>query len=70
MNKGKKMRDYTITSKPYKDGEIFYHDGVKYQRNHIGGAIFDNKFAGKAELDEYISDSKLSTREYYKKYPK
>ena len=64
------MRDYTITPLPYKDGEIFFFKGEKYQRNHIGGAIFDNKFAGQESLDEFINDSKLSTKEFFKKYPK
>ena len=64
------MRDYTITPLPYKDGEIFFFEGEKYQRNHIGGAIFDNKFAGQESLDEFVADSKLTPKQFYKKYPK
>jgi hypothetical protein len=70
MQKERYMRDYTVTKKPYQNGDVFIHEGVKYQRKHIGGAIFDLRMAGKPELDEYIADSKLTAKQFYAKYPK
>ncbi len=64
------MRDYRITKKPYQNGDVFIHEGVKYQRLHIGGAIHDLRMAGKPELDEFIADSKLTAKQFYAKYPK
>ena len=45
-------------------------DGVKYQMVRVGNREFKLKVAGKESLDEYIADSKLTTKQFYKKYPK
>ena len=52
------MRKYTVTDVNYENGDVFHHDGKKYQRSHIGGAIFDLAFAGKKQVDEYASEQK------------
>ncbi len=65
------MRKYTVTDKPYANGEHFHHEGVEYVRNHIGGAIFDNRVAGQKEIDEFRADAKLwrtNKKAYFKKH--
>jgi hypothetical protein len=42
----------------------------KYQIVRVGNREFKLKVAGKESLDEYIADSKLTTKQFYKKYPK
>ena len=47
------MKKYTVTDIQHADGDYFYHNGVKYHRNHIGGSIFDIKVAGKKQVAEF-----------------
>ncbi len=44
---------YTVTDIQHTHGDYFYHNGVKYQRLHIGGSIFDIKVAGKKEVADF-----------------
>ena len=45
-------------------------DNVKYQMVRVGNREFKLKVAGQDMLNEYIADSKLTTKQFYKKYPK
>ena len=54
----KKMRNYTVTDDAHEHGAIFYHNGKKYQRSYMVGAIFDHEFAGEEMVNEYKAEMK------------
>ncbi len=65
------MRNYTINNDfTLKNGEIHEHEGVKYQRNYIGGAAFDNKVAvwEGSEEQKMWKLYKTNKAKYFKKY--
>jgi hypothetical protein len=73
----KQMRscgDATMLAEEYKNApkykKYIVEDGVKYQMVRVGNREFKLRVAGKEALDEYIADSKLTTKQFYKKYPK
>ena len=73
----KQMRscgDATILAQEYKNApkykKYIIEDNVKYQMVRVGNREFKLKVAGKESLNEYIADSKLTTKQFYKKYPK
>tara|TARA_R110002074_G_scaffold368624_1_gene543156 strand:+ start:133 stop:396 length:264 start_codon:yes stop_codon:yes gene_type:complete len=70
----KSYGDATILAQEYKNApkykKYIIEDDVKYQMVRVGNREFKLKVAGKEALDEYIADSKLSTKQFYKKYPK
>jgi hypothetical protein len=72
FKKGNKiLRKYTVTDKNYKDGDEFIHNGRLHKRSHIGKAIFDHDISSERTtemVDEFVAGSKLSNKEYYKKY--
>ena len=72
FKKGNKiLRKYTVTDKDYKSGDEFIHNGRLHRRSHIGKAIFDHDISSKRTtemVDEFVAGSKLSNKEYYKKY--
>ena len=47
-----------------------FENGIKYETIKVGSRTFKLKVAGKAELDEFIADGKLTPKQFYKKYPK
>jgi hypothetical protein len=47
-----------------------FENGIKYETIQVGSRTFKLKVAGKAELDEFIADGKLTPKQFYKKYPK
>ena len=64
------MRKYTVTDKPYKDGEKFQLKGKTYIRSYIGGAVFDHEVK-KFEDTEHGRMWKMYDEDragYYKKY--
>mgnify|MGYP003628700938 FL=1 len=56
--------------KKVKYRKFTIEDGVKYQMVRVGNREFKLKVAGKESLNEYIADSKLTPKQFYKKYPK
>tara|TARA_B110000908_G_scaffold137256_1_gene162832 strand:+ start:241 stop:504 length:264 start_codon:yes stop_codon:yes gene_type:complete len=70
----KSYGDATILAQEYKNApkykKYIIEDNVKYQMVRVGNREFKLKVAGKESLDEYIADSKLTTKQFYKKYPK
>jgi len=50
--------------KTEKDGD------VKYEMVRVGNRVFKLKVAGQDMLDEFIADSKLTPKQFYKKHPK
>ena len=65
------LRKYTVTDKDYKDGDEFIHNGRLHRRSRIGKAIFDHDISSERTtemVDEFVAGSKLSNKEYYKKY--
>ena len=56
--------------KKVKYRKFTIEDNVKYQMVRVGNREFKLKVAGKESLDEYIADSKLTPKQFYKKYPK
>ena len=72
FKKGNKiLRKYTVTDKDYKNGDEFIHNGRLHRRSYIGKAIFDHDISSERTtemVDEFVAGSKLSNKEYYKKY--
>ena len=72
FKKGNKiLRKYTVTDKDYKDGDEFIHNGRLHRRTRVGKAIFDHDISSERTtemVDEFVAGSKLSDKEYYKKY--
>jgi nicotinamide mononucleotide adenylyltransferase len=70
----KSYGDATILAQEYKNApkykKYIIEDNVKYQMVRVGNREFKLKVAGKESLNEYIADSKLTTKQFYKKYPK
>ena len=73
----KQMRscgDATILTEEYKnapnDKKYIVEGGVKYQMVRVGNREFKLRVAGQEMLNEYIADSKLTTKQFYEKYPK
>ena len=73
----KQMRscgDATILTEEYKNApnykKYIIEDNVKYQMVRVGNREFKLRVAGQEMLNEYIADSKLTTKQFYKKYPK
>ena len=65
------LRKYTVTDKDYKSGDEFIHNGRLHRRSRIGKAIFDHDISSERTtemVDEFVAGSKLSNKEYYKKY--
>ena len=65
------LRKYTVTDKDYKNGDEFIHNGRKYRRTRVGKSIFDHDISSERTtemVDEFVAGSKLSNKEYYKKY--
>ena len=56
--------------KKVKYRKFTIEDGVKYQMVRVGNREFKLRVAGQEMLNEYIADSKLTTKQFYKKYPK
>jgi|TARA_R110002110_G_scaffold300510_1_gene514550 hypothetical protein len=59
-----------MNMKKVKYRKFTIEDGVKYQMVRVGNREFKLKVAGKESLNEYIADSKLTPKQFYKKYPK
>tara|TARA_R110000796_G_scaffold243590_1_gene366236 strand:+ start:413 stop:592 length:180 start_codon:yes stop_codon:yes gene_type:complete len=59
-----------MNMKKVKYRKFTIEDNVKYQMVRVGNREFKLKVAGKESLDEYIADSKLTPKQFYKKYPK
>jgi hypothetical protein len=70
----KSYGDATILAQEYKNApkykKYIIEDNVKYQMVRVGNREFKLKVAGKESLNEYIADSKLTPKQFYKKYPK
>ena len=73
----KQLKSYgnaTILAEEYKntlnDKKYIIEDNVKYQMVRVGNREFKLRVAGQEMLNEYISDSKLTTKQFYEKYPK
>jgi hypothetical protein len=66
--------DATMIADQYKNApkykKFIIEDGVKYQMVRVGNREFKLRVAGKESLDQYISDSKLTPKQFYAKYPK
>ena len=56
--------------KKAKYKKYIIEDNVKYQMVRVGNREFKLRVAGQEMLNEYIADSKLTTKQFYKKYPK
>jgi hypothetical protein len=59
-----------MNMKKVKYRKFTIEDGVKYQMVRVGNREFKLKVAGQDMLNEYIADSKLTPKQFYKKYPK
>ena len=73
----KQLKSYgnaTMLAEEYKnapdDKKYIIEDNVKYQMVRVGNREFKLRVAGQEMLNEYIADSKLTTKQFYKKYPK
>ena len=73
----KQLKSYgnaTILAEEYKntlnDKKYIIEDNVKYQMVRVGNREFKLRVAGQESLNEYIADSKLTTKQFYEKYPK
>tara|TARA_R110002153_G_scaffold12479_3_gene46493 strand:- start:151 stop:393 length:243 start_codon:yes stop_codon:yes gene_type:complete len=73
----KQLKSYgnaTILAHEYKnapnDKKYIIEDNVKYQMVRVGNREFKLRVADQEMLNEYIADSKLTTKQFYKKYPK
>ena len=71
------MRKYTVTEiKPSSEidwpvGAEFMHNGRLHRRTRVGNAIFDHDISSERTtemVDEFVAGSRLSDKEYYKKY--
>ena len=73
----KQLKSYgnaTMLAEEYKnapdDKKYIIEDNVKYQMVRVGNREFKLRVAGQEMLNEYIADSKLTTKQFYEKYPK
>jgi|TARA_B110000858_G_scaffold103290_1_gene118397 hypothetical protein len=70
INKEEYLKEVSSNGLKPKFRKFTFEAGQKYETIQVGSRMFKLKVAGKAELDEFIADGKLTAKQFYKKYPK
>jgi|TARA_B110000444_G_scaffold238589_1_gene252296 hypothetical protein len=70
INKEEYLKEVSSNGLKPKFRKFTFEAGQKYETILVGSRMFKLKVAGKAELDEFIADGKLTAKQFYKKYPK